>query len=76
MANHWLVSRIGMELGFTSSEISMITSKQLLIPEGALGYWQENDDTSVAAVGYPLLPTVETLTSALRKTGREQLSLR
>ena len=70
---------IGVELGFTSSELSVIASgKPLLIPEGALamGYYREMIAQWLqwATPNHPL-PTVEALTSALRKAGREQLAL-
>ena len=67
---------IGVELGFTSSELSVIASKPLLIPEGALGYYREMIAQWLqwATPSHPL-PTVEALTSALRKAGREQLAL-
>ena len=68
---------IGVELGFTYGEISVIASKPLLIPEGAQGYYREMIAQWLqwAAPNHPL-PTVEALSSALRKTGREELALR
>ena len=67
---------IGLELGFTSKELSAIESKSPLIPEGAVGYYREMVAQWLqwATPNHPL-PTVEALTSALRKTGMEQLAL-
>ena len=67
---------IGLELGFTYSEISWIASKPLRTPEGTLGYYQEMIAQWLlwGTLSHPL-PTVEALTSALRKAGREQLAL-
>ena len=68
---------IGVELGFTYSEISVIASKPLLIPEGAQGHYREMIAQWLqwAAPNHPL-PTVEALSSALRKTGREELAVK
>ena len=67
---------IGVELGFTYCEISWIASEPLRTPEGTLGYYQEMIAQWLqwATPSHPL-PTVEALTSALRKTGRERLAL-
>ena len=67
---------IGLELGFTYSEISWIASKPLRTPEGTLGYYREMIAQWLqwGTLSHPL-PTVEALTSALRKAGREQLAL-
>ena len=67
---------VGIHLGFKLSELRLIEVRPPLMLEGSPGYYREmiGQWLEWATPNHPL-PTVEALTSALRKAGRERLAL-